>query len=101
MADLVKFNDPSLRRNWTTGHKADPASVARSMMYAKDANGLRLFSSEEFLTSKQIAGFFSRLAAKKTLIDDEDFEEIEAATCEADMVEIVGEVYKELAPEDS
>ena len=51
-----------------TGNKADPAAVARSMMCAKDSTGNMLFKSDEFLTANQIAGFFSRLASKKTLV---------------------------------
>ncbi|CAH3146238.1 unnamed protein product, partial [Porites lobata] len=48
----------------TTGQKANPVHVARSMMTARDETGKRMFSSEEFLTAKQITSFFSRLAAK-------------------------------------
>ena len=52
------------------------------------ANGERLFSTSEFLTSKQISGVFSRLASKKKLagqnhddhdLDDERSQENEAA----------------------
>ena len=35
----------------------------------KDSNGERLFDSTEFLTSQQIASFFSRLASKRSLTD--------------------------------
>ena len=48
-----------------SGQKADPASVARAMVSAKDASGNHLFTSDDFLTTNQIAGFFSRLAAKR------------------------------------
>ena len=41
-------------------------------MTAKDASGQRLFSYTEFLTGKQIASFFSRLAAKR---EEEDSNE--------------------------
>ena len=58
-----------------SGQKAHPASVARAMVSAKDASGNRLFTSDDFLTSSQIAGFFSRLSAKKTLQDEEEFED--------------------------
>ena len=57
-----------------TGQKADPASVARAMVSAKDSSGNRLFTSDDFLSASQIAGFFSRLSAKKTL--NEDVEEM-------------------------
>ena len=51
------------------GLKADPASVAIAMRKAKDVNDERLFDSTEFLTTQQVASFFSRLAAKKTTED--------------------------------
>ena len=55
----------------TTGQKADPASVSKSMMTARDSNGQRLFTSAEFLTSQQVSSFFSRLSSKGKLGDDE------------------------------
>jgi hypothetical protein len=48
----------------TTGHKVDPEDVSREMRYAKDANGDRSFTIDEFLTSKQIQSYFSRTASK-------------------------------------
>ena len=59
----------------SSGRKIDPASVARSMLTAVDSRANRIFSRAEFLTASQIAGFFSRLARKKTLSDEEDHEE--------------------------
>ena len=59
-----------------------------------------MFSSEEFLTASQIAGFFSRLAAKKSLFNDDDLEEeIECAIQEATIEELTNEVSRELLPE--
>ena len=58
-----------------SGQKAYPASVGRAMVSAKDASGNRLFTSDDFLASSQIAGFLSRLSAKKTLQDEEEFED--------------------------
>ena len=69
------------RRGEETGRKADPASVARAMMTAKDAHGYRLFTTGDFLTANQVAGFFSRLASKKALAEDPDA--TESATEEA------------------
>ena len=80
-----------------TGSKADPAAVSRSIMCAKDATGDRLFSSDEFLTATQIAGFFSRLASKKTLEND-DQESVEVAAHEACLASIVNEAAGEIAP---
>jgi len=42
------------------------------MISAVESQGKRMFSSEEFLTASQVAGFFSRLAAKKSLFNDDD-----------------------------
>ena len=44
------------------------------MVSAKDANGNRLFTSDDFPSANQKTGFFSRLLAKKTL-----YEEVEEA----------------------
>ena len=51
----------------STGNKANPVAVAKSMISAKDSNGQRLFSSAEFLTSQQISRFFPCMATKRTL----------------------------------
>ena len=80
-----------------TGSRADPAAVARSMMCAKDTTGDRLFSSHEFLTPTQMAGFFSRLASKKTL-ENEDQEGVEVAAHEACLESIVSEAVSDIAP---
>jgi len=58
------------RMGETTGQKANAASVAKAMMIARDSNGDRLFCSDEFLTSKQISSFFSRMSSKRTLPDE-------------------------------
>lgn len=50
-----------------TGQKVNAASVARSMISARDTNGDRLFNSAEFLTGQQITSYFSRLASKRTI----------------------------------
>ena len=50
-----------------TGQKADAASVSRLMRSEKDENGEQLFDCSEFLTSRQISSFFSRLASKRSL----------------------------------
>lgn len=79
--------------------KSDPASVAFSMMSAVDSQGKRMFSSEEFLTASQVARFFSRLAVKKSLFNNDDLEEeIECATQEATIEELTIEVSRELLP---
>lgn len=58
-----------------------------------------MFSSEEFLTTSQVAGFFSRLAAKKSLFNDDDLEEeIECATQEATIEELTNDICREFLP---
>ena len=58
-----------------------------------------MFSSEELLTATQVTGFFSRLAAKKSLFNDDDLEEeIECATQEVIIEELTDEVSRELFP---
>lgn len=67
-----------------TGRKEDAMSVAKAMMTVKDADGHCLFNSTEFLTSKQIAGFFSRLAAKRQLLREDDSDDDETDDDETD-----------------
>ena len=69
------------------------------MMSVIDSQGKRMLSSEEFLTAAQVAGLFSRLAAKKSLFSDDDLEEeIEGTTQEATIEELTDEVSRELLP---
>ena len=52
----------------------------------KNANGARFFSSEEFLTSRQIASFFSRVSKKNVVpdkLDTQEDAEIEQDAAEA------------------
>lgn len=51
----------------TTGQKANPAQVVRSMITARDDACKRIFSRAEFLTAKQTIIIFSRLDAKRSL----------------------------------
>ena len=81
-----------------TGLKLDPAAVARSMMCAKASDGNLLFTSDDFLTAKQIPGFFSCLTSKKTLKEDEllQQEDMEAAAYEAKMEALLNNAEQEL-----
>ena len=82
-----------------TGQKADPASVARAMVSAKDASGNRLFTSADFLSASQIAGFFSRLSAKKTLheeVEDMVEDDFQSAADEASIEELTNVAAQEL-----
>ena len=62
-----------LQKGEQTGKKADPASASKMMRTAMNTDGTRKFKKEDFLSSRQIAGFFSRTAAKKKI--DVDFDD--------------------------
>ena len=55
----------------TTGQKAYAASAAKSMMTARDSNENHLSESSEFLTGQKVSSFFSRLASKRTLSEND------------------------------
>ena len=46
-----------------TGVKANPADIASKMKSLRSANGNKLFSKEEWLSTLQVARYFSRLSA--------------------------------------
>ena len=64
-----------------TGRKADPGQVVNDMRKARNNDGARKFSREEWLTNTQIKSFFSRLSAarrkQQTNLDDSDEELLE------------------------
>ena len=67
------------------------------MVSAKDASGNRLFTSDDFLSGSQIAGFFSLLSAKKTLHEVEEFEDdFQSAENEARIEELTNVAVHEL-----
>ncbi len=70
-ANQKSYLTAKFRLGEQTGLKVYPAAVARSMMCAKALDGNLLFTSDDFLTAKQISGSFSRLASKKTLKEHE------------------------------
>ena len=59
----------------STGHKAEPASVARSMRMSKNSDGSLLFDASEFLIPQEIANLFSRSSAKRVLPTDDEAED--------------------------
>ncbi|KAK3742847.1 hypothetical protein QZH41_004529 [Actinostola sp. cb2023] len=86
----------------TTGKKADATSTAKAMMTARDTDGQRLFSSSEFLTSQQVESYFSRLAAKRALHEQEDIDDVEnecqnAADNEEAFSELRSDVLQEVS----
>ena len=82
-----------------TRQKADPSSVARALRRAKQSDGSSMFEKSEFLTSQQIAGFFSHLTAKKSYQADtasDDDESVELST-ERHIRELANEVLENVA----
>ena len=60
-----------------TGQKADPTSISKAMRRVKHSDGSNIFDKCDYLTPLQIAGFFSRLSAKKTYNVEQSSEEVE------------------------
>ena len=60
-----------------TRQKADPTSVSKAMRRVKHSDGSNIFDKRYYLTPLQIAGFFSRLSAKKTYSVEQSSEEEE------------------------
>jgi hypothetical protein len=83
-----------------TGKKVDPASASKMMRTARNIDGTRKFKKEDFLSSRQIAGFFSRTAAKKKLnadFDDNDDIQLQQELFDADLQEVKRKVIDEIA----
>jgi hypothetical protein len=57
----------------TSGHKLDATTLSRQMRTAKDSKGQRRFTLEEFLSTKQIKGYFSRRSKCKNKIGENNF----------------------------
>ena len=82
------YLDEKFNISLTSGMKADPAQVARDLRLARNDNGNRRFTIDEFLTPQQIKSYFSRKAAKnrkttKELNDDAVAAEDASAYCTA------------------
>ncbi|CAC5381520.1 unnamed protein product [Mytilus coruscus] len=75
----------------TTGRKEDPSKVAEEMRYALK-NGENRFSRSQYLTSQQVASYFSRLVQKEKKIDETD---LIAATADSKCSVLKRNVLKE------
>ncbi len=83
-----------------TGKKVDPASASKMMRAARNIDGTRKLKKEDFLSSRQIAGFFSRTAAKKKLnadFDDNDDIQLQQELFDTDLQEVKIKVIDEIA----
>ena len=59
-----QYLEEKFKLGQATGQKQDPGSVARDMRFAKNMDGTKLFSRDEYLNHQQIQPFFSRMAAR-------------------------------------
>ena len=92
-------------RGEQTGQKADPIEVSQSMRKARNEDGSLLFLSEEYLTSQQITGFFSRTAAKKSiqvpsatnLNDEDDDDDLLSAMAEKELEQMRRNILDEIS----
>ena len=57
------------------GKKADPKEVSHDMRKVRSESGARLFLGSDVLSPQQVAGFFSRLAAKLRKVSSTQHEE--------------------------
>ena len=89
-----------------TGRKSDPGQVSGDMRIAKNPDGTRTFSRDEWLTKTQVQAFFPRLAAaqrrqltpgevteveKGVLLEDE-LAQLEQKNEDEDVQEILSEI---------
>ena len=78
-----------------TGQKADPTSLSKAMRRVRHSDGPNIFDKCD-LTPLQIAGFFSRLSAKKTYNLEQSSEEEEPERNELITEEAIEEMSKEV-----
>ncbi len=81
----AKFNDGE-----RSGRKCDPSVVAEEMRKKKNEHGQRMFTVGEFLSSQQIAAYFSRQAAKSRVLNDDEGVEDVTKSIVSSIVESVG-----------
>ena len=73
------------------------ANISKAMRRAKCSDGSSIFEKDDFLTPLQIAGFFSRLTAKKNYSTGSEDVERHEANKEKDIQELTEEVMKTFA----
>ena len=78
------YLDEKFRIGEQSGHKADPAQVAKDMRHARHEDGNRRFTVDEFLTPQQIKSYFSRAAAK---LRQRGREDEDADNCDFQVIE--------------
>ena len=61
----VQFLVNKFNEKYTAGKRADPITTAEMMKTARKPDGTKMFTTSEYLTSYQVAGFFTRQAEKR------------------------------------
>lgn len=74
-----KYLDDKFKIGQQTGHKADPEQVSLDMRYAKNDDGSRRFTVDDYLSAQQIKSYFSRTSSKLRNLDTADAD-LEAIT---------------------
>ena len=81
------YPDERFKIGQATGIKADPLQVSRDFCHARNENGDRRFTINEYLSPQQIRSYFSRTAkknkslAEEEVVEDEESVEEERAYC--------------------
>jgi len=72
-----RYLDERFQLGEQSGHKADPEQVSIDMRRAKNHDGTRRFTIDEFLSAQQIKSYFSRTNAKlKNVQSDADLQAV-------------------------
>ena len=79
-----------------TGQKVDPTSISKAMRRVKHSDGSNMFDKCDYLTPLQIAGFFSRLSAKKRYNVEQSSEEVEPESNELITEKAIEEMSNEV-----
>ena len=95
-----KYLLETFQKEKQTGKKADPTSASKMMRTARNTDGTRKFKKDDFLSPRQIAGFFACTAAKKKIdvdFDDNDDIQLQQELFDADVQEMKRNVIDEMA----
>lgn len=72
-----QYLDEKFQLGQQTGHKADPEQVSVDMRRAKNLDGTRKFTVDEYLSAQQIKAYFSRTNAKlRNIQSDADLQAV-------------------------
>ena len=83
-----------------TGLKLDPVDVAHDMRYARNQQGAKMFTADEFLTAQQIQSYFSRRASKLWHSHSEDPESEQDEDIMAAEEQLTHENVRSIVPDE-